>query len=50
MLRPSSTNSFDKKVFIISPEAVNWEVEYDITPKRLNDAVTTKGTIIYLKD
>lgn len=50
MLRPSSINSFDKKVFIISPEAVNWEVEYDITPKRLNDAVTTKGTIIYLKD
>lgn len=48
VLFPNSSHSFDRRVsFIQKP---SWIIEYDITKEKLNDSVSTKGKILYLKD
>lgn len=52
VLKPSSTNSFDKRVYVISKDYVTsqWIVEYDIRPKQFIDKTYNKGVITYLED
>lgn len=44
----NSSNKLDSRVTILEHE--DWYVEFDITPKTLEDGTVTKGTITYLKD
>lgn len=42
-----NNNKLDSKAYIIDKD---WEVQYDITKETLEDGVTTKGKITWLKD
>lgn len=44
----NSSTMLDPRVTVIGHE--DWYVEFDITPKILNDGTQTKGTITYLRD
>lgn len=46
-ITPSIVN---KRIVILRDDAKNWVVEYDITRETLEDGITTKGKITYLKD
>lgn len=48
ILVANSNEILDPRVTIVGHE--DWEVEFDITPKTLEDGTVTKGTITYLKD
>ena len=46
----NTTNTLDPRVTLLDPLTKNWIVEYDITKETLQDGVTTKGKITYLRD
>lgn len=48
ILVANSSALLDPRVTIVGHE--DWYVEFDITPKTLDDGTITKGTITYLKD
>lgn len=48
LVQAASSSLLDPRV--ISIEHPEWTIEYDVTQKTLEDGVTNKGTIIYLRD
>ena len=46
----NTNNRLDPRILVLTPEGLNWKVEYDITQETLNDGSKTKGRITYLKD
>lgn len=48
ILVANSSALLDPRVTIVGHE--DWYVEFDVTPKTLNDGTITKGTITYLRD
>lgn len=45
-----TNNRIDPRVVIDDPKTIEWIVEYDPTKKVLEDEITTKGRIVFLKD
>lgn len=46
----NTSNKLDQRINILTDEAKNWIVEYDVTSEILDDGVRTKGKITYLMD
>lgn len=46
----NTNNRLDPRILVLTPEGLNWKVEYDITQETLEDGSKTKGRITYLKD
>ena len=44
----NTSNKLDQRINILTDEAKNWIVEYDVTSEILDDGVQTKGKITYL--
>ena len=46
----NTSSKLDSRAQILTEEAKNWVVEYDLTKEILQDGISTKGKITYLKD